>query len=120
MRTSEGRVANHAWVEEFPGAVTVCDREGRILEMNRRAVEAFAADGGAALLGRNLLACHPEPARTKLAELLAGRRANVYTIERRGVRKLIYQSPWYDGGEYRGFVELSLVLPVDMPHFVRD
>jgi len=34
------------WVREFPGTVTVCDAEGRILEMNARAEEIFAEDGG--------------------------------------------------------------------------
>lgn len=113
-------MANQAWIREFPGAVTVCDAAGIILEMNERAVATFAADGGAALVGTNLLDCHPEPSRTKLAEMLATRERHVYTIEKRGARKLIYQSPWYEGGEYRGFVELSLELPETMPHFVRE
>jgi len=109
----------HAWIDEFPGAVTVCDAAGIILEMNARAVETFARDGGAALVRRNVLDCHPEPARSRLATMLAQRTANVYTIEKDGIRKLIYQSPWYEGGEYRGFVELSLVVPEAVPHFVR-
>jgi len=29
----EGRMAEHLWVKEFPGAMTVCDREGIIIEM---------------------------------------------------------------------------------------
>ena len=36
------------------------------------------------------------------------------------VRKLIYQAPWYRDGVHAGLVELSLELPADMPHFVRD
>jgi transcriptional regulator with PAS, ATPase and Fis domain len=112
-------VDRHAWIEGFPGAVTVCDATGRILEMNQKAIRTFADDGGAALIGKNLLDCHPEPSRSKVAGLLERREANVYTIEKRGVRKLIYQSPWYEGGEYRGLVELSLDLPAEMPHFVR-
>ena len=52
-----------AWVKEFDGAVTVCDREGVILEMNDRAAEVFAGDGGRALVGTNALDCHPERAR---------------------------------------------------------
>jgi PAS domain-containing protein len=112
-------MAEHDWVKGFPGAVTVCDREGVVLEMNGRAAEVFAADGGRALVGRNVLACHPEPARTKLAAMLAAGEANVYTIEKDGVKKLIYQAPWYRDGAYAGFVELSLVVPAAMPHFVR-
>jgi PAS domain-containing protein len=108
------------WVRELPAGVTVCDREGVILAMNAKAAETFAASGGAELIGSNLLDCHPEPSRTKLRELLAGARANVYTIEKGGVRKLIYQTPWYVEGRYRGLVELALELPETMPHFQRD
>ncbi len=112
-------MSEHAWVEEFPGAITVCDAAGVIVAMNARAAETFAADGGRALIGTNALDCHPEPARAKLAALLASREPNVYTIEKAGVRKLIYQSPWYRGGAYAGVLELSLVLPETLPHFVR-
>jgi hypothetical protein len=52
--------------------------------------------------------------------LLDSRRANVYTIEKRGQKKLIYQAPWYQDGQYRGFIELSLELPAEMPHFIRE
>lgn len=109
----------HAWIEEFPGAVTVCDSDGIILAMNAKAAQNFESSGGASLVGTNVLDCHPEPARTKLKELLASRRANVYTIEKNGIKKLIYQSPWYVDGEYRGLVELALEIPAELPHFVR-
>jgi len=110
----------HQWVKEFPAAITVCDAAGRILEMNDRSVAGFAKDGGAKLMGTNALDCHPEPSRTKLKEMLASGRTNVYTIEKRGVKKLIYQSPWYEAGRYAGFVEISFEIPWDLPHFKRD
>jgi PAS domain-containing protein len=110
----------HAWVREFPGAVTVCDPDGIILEMNDRAAVVYEADGGRALIGTNVLNCHPEPSRTKLADQLATRQRNVYTIEKNGVRKLIYQSPWYRDGGYAGIVEVALEIPAEMPHFVRS
>jgi hypothetical protein len=88
--------------------------------MNKRAEEVFAADGGAALIGSNVLACHPEPSRTMLQEMLASGQRNVYTIQKGGMKKLIYQSPWYRNGTYAGFVELSLPLPDTMQHFDRD
>ena len=112
--------AAFAWVQEFPAAVTICDRDGIILAMNDKSVRSFENSGGAALIGSNLFDCHPEPSRTKLKELLGTGRANVYTIEKKGIKKLIYQSPWYENGAYRGFVELSLEIPAEMPHFVRD
>jgi transcriptional regulator with PAS, ATPase and Fis domain len=108
------------WIHEFPAAITVCDQHGIILAMNDRACSTFADDGGANLIGTNLLDCHPEPARTTVQHLLESGRSNVYTIEKGGIRKLIYQSPWYDNGEYAGLVELSLPIPKEMRHFVRD
>ena len=109
-----------AWVKEMKLAVTVCDREGIALEMNDRAAETHAADGGRELIGKSLLDCHPERARAIFEELLRTGALNVYTIEKAGVKKLIYQAPWYENGEYRGIVELSLPIPFEMPHFVRS
>jgi hypothetical protein len=107
------------WAQELPAAITVCDTEGVILSLNDRACATFEADGGAALIGTNVLACHPEPARTLLATMLREQKTNVYTIEKQGARKLIFQSPWFENGAYRGFVEISIPLPAEMPHFVR-
>lgn len=114
MKTPE-----YAWVKEFPGAVTVCDLHGIIIEMNDKAAKVFEEDGGRDLIGKNVLDCHPEPARSELAGLMKACQRNVYTIEKNGVKKLIYQSPWYLNSEYAGFIELSLELPFDMPHFLR-
>jgi len=112
-------MTDNAWIKSFPGAVTVCDREGIILEMNEKAIQTFANDGGAALIGKSILGCHSEPSRVKLAEMFAEEKANIYTIEKNGVKKLIYQSPWYIDGVFSGLVELSLEIPFEMPHFVR-
>lgn len=111
---------NNNWIKEFPSAVTVCDSQGIIIEMNDKAAKSFQEDGGYELIGKNLLECHPEPSRTKLKELLETQTKNVYTIEKNGIKKLIYQVPWFTDGKYSGFVELSLEIPFDMPHFVRD
>ena len=88
--------------------------------MNDRAAKSYKDDGGFALIGKNVLDCHPEPARSKLERLMEECQHNVYTIEKNGVKKLIYQSPWYKNGEYAGFLELTLEIPFEMPHFVRD
>ena len=109
----------HAWIKEFPAAVTVCDADGVILEMNDKAAKTFEKDGGYKLIGSNMLDCHPDPARSKVERLLAARGKNVYTIEKNGVKKMIFQSPWYQNGEYAGFVELSLEIPFEMEHFIR-
>ena len=111
---------HNLWIEEFPGAIMVCDTQGIILEMNRKAVETYKSDGGLALIGTNVLDCHPEPARTKLRQLMEKQQSNAYTIEKRGVWKMIYQAPWYVDGQYRGFMEISFDVPPSLPHFVRD
>ena len=113
-------MTSHAWIKEFPAAVTVCDAEGIILEMNDKSAKTFEADGGYNLIGSNMLDCHPGLSRQKTERLLAAKVKNVYTIEKNGVKKLIYQSPWYKDGEYAGFVEISLEIPLEMPHFVRS
>jgi beta-phosphoglucomutase len=116
----EGNALRFDWVEEFAAAITVCDREGLILAMNQKAAELFADDGGKQLIGRSLLSCHPEQARVKLLDLLATGQTNVYTIEKRGVRKLIYQSAWFENGQIEGLVEISFRLPDTLPHFLRE
>jgi transcriptional regulator with PAS, ATPase and Fis domain len=113
------KIPEYAWVKEFPAAVTVCDADGIIIEMNDKAEKIFEDDGGRDLIGRKVLDCHPDPARSELAGLMQARQRNIYTIEKNGVKKLIYQSPWYLNGEYAGFIELSVEVPFEMPHFVR-
>ena len=108
------------WARELSAAITVCDREGRILDMNDKAARTFEKDGPRELIGQNVLDCHPEPARTKLRGLLASGTPNCHTIEKKGARKLIFQTPWYEHGEYRGFVELSLAIPEKLAHFARE
>jgi hypothetical protein len=111
---------NLTWAEGLPVAITICDREGIILDMNDKAASVFQKDGGLALIGTNVLYCHPEPSRTTLTDMLAKQTTNIYTIEKNGIKKLIYQVPWFEHQKYAGFVELSLEIPFEMPHFVRQ
>lgn len=106
------------WVGEFDGAVTVCNREGIIVYMNQASIKLFKNDGGEQLLGTSLLSCHPEPARTRLKKMLENPENNMYTIEKKGVKKIIYQTPWMENGQFNGVVEISFRIS-DMPHFKR-
>ena len=110
----------NAWIDSFPGAITVTDETGQIIAMNERAVEMFKSDGGKALIGKNVLDCHPEPARGKLEALFAASQPNAYTVTQNGQTRLIYQTPYWVDGKMAGLVELSVELPFDMPHFDRD
>ena len=112
-------MAEHLWVKEFPGPVVVSDASGIIVEMNDKAVEWFASRGGKGLLGKSLFDVHQEASQGKIGRLLETKAANVYTIERDGVRRLVYQSPWYRDGEFAGLVELLLEVPSEIPHHVR-
>ncbi len=108
------------YFQHVPISVTICDKEGKILEMNDKSIATFTKDGQS-LVGRSLLDCHPEPARSKLLGLLQNHNVNVYTIEKNGLKKMIYQMPWYDDQQqFGGYIELSMELPADMPHYVRQ
>ncbi len=106
---------------DVPVAITVTDASGEILAMNARSIETFAKDGGAALIGRSVFDCHPEPALGKTKALYERKAANHYTIRKNGQKKLIHQIPWLSkGGAFAGFVEISVPIPDEMAHFDRD
>jgi len=111
---------NLNWFTSLPVAITICDERGVILEMNDRAAATFAEDGGRGLIGRSLLDCHSESSQAQILRMLQERSSNCYTIEKDGVKKLIYQTPWFDDGRFGGLIEFSFVIPDSMPHFVRD
>ena len=41
-------------------------------------------------------------------------------LEKNGQKKMIYQTPWRIDGQVKGLVEISFVLPDEMPHYDRD
>lgn len=107
------------WDRDFSGTVTICDTKGIILYMNNKALDDLKDDGGSALLGTNVLDCHPEPSKTQLENMLKERSENTYSVEKAGKKKLIHQGPWYKDGMYAGIVEISFALPANMPNVVR-
>ena len=109
-----------SWWEEIPAAVTVTDAEGIIIEMNQKAAATFSKSGGKALIGKQLLDCHPAQAQEKIKQIQHSTQANIYTIEKKGVKKLIYQTPYFENGKYSGLVEISFELPEEAAHFIRE
>lgn len=107
------------YFEEADIAITICDKEGKIIEMNGQSREVNLKPGQS-LIGANVLDCHPEPARSLLQHLMETEEKHVYTITKGERRKLIYQIPWYKDGAYAGFIELSMVIPNEMPHYIRQ
>jgi len=107
------------WIEKLDGNVMVSDARGKIIYMNEKAISNYEKDGGINLIGKELLECHSEASRRKILEIMNSGEKNVYTIEKKGKKKIIYQSPWFRDGEFRGIIELSLEIPIEMPHFIR-
>lgn len=107
------------WADDVDYAVTIADKDCTIIYMNRRSRTTFCKNGEE-LVGKNLMDCHPEHAKTIIRRLLKEGGSNAYTITKNGVNKLIFQSAWKINGEITGLVETSMILPADMKHFDRD
>jgi transcriptional regulator with PAS, ATPase and Fis domain len=107
------------FIKECDFGLTICDKEGIITYMNDKAKNIFK-NYGDNLIGQSLFDCHPEPAKSKLKDMILKEKKNVYSIEKNGVKKLIYQMPFYEDKVYAGFYELSLEIPLEMKHFKRD
>ena len=108
---------NYEWAKEMNCAVTVCDAEGIIIYQNDKAVETYKKHGN--LIGKNLYECHSEKSKEIIRHLLATGGSNAYTIEKQGVHKVIYQTALKKDGKVAGIVEISMITPADMPHYVR-
>ncbi len=109
----------NTWMRELPAEVMICDPQGIVLAMNTAAEALFASDGGADLLGTNLLECHPQESRAKLEEMMAGQTPNALFNRENGEKRFFFQSPWYRDGQYAGFIEISFPVPEQIPHFKR-
>ena len=105
-------------------AVTVSDKDGNVIYQNDSSIDV---NGDAR--GRNLEQCHNPRSWQMICHMLEANVSNVYTISKKGKKKLIYQTPWYEeNGERRtengeqkpaGLVEFSIILPEEMPHYDR-
>jgi transcriptional regulator with PAS, ATPase and Fis domain len=113
-------MSKNTWFKTFPGALMVTDKDGKIINMNDPSAENYKKDGGYDLLGTNAIMCHQGPSLKKIEELYQSHEINTYTISKDGKKKLIYQAPYFENGEFAGMVELSLPLPDMMPHYDRD
>ncbi|MGP1362710.1 MAG: PAS domain-containing protein [Bacteroides sp.] len=106
--------------EEFSVAITITDLDGTIIYMNEQSAQVNAKGGGKALVGKQVRDCHTERSKNIIEQLFQGA-TNAYTIEKKGVKKLIYQAPWKENGQIKGLVEFSIILPEgEMPHYIRS
>lgn len=99
-------------------AITVSAKDGEVLYQNDSSIEVNGD-----VRGKNMMNCHPERAQQIIRHLLSDAATNAYTITKKGRKKLIYQTPWFEDDEKKvvgGLVEFSIVLPETMPHYDRD
>lgn len=96
-------------LDRFP--VVLCNPEHTILYMNPAAKKAYAEDGGAALLGSNVLDCHPEYAKERLLKVVEWFKVSpknnmVFTVHSSTSNKDIYMVALRDeGGNLIGYYE---------------
>jgi transcriptional regulator with PAS, ATPase and Fis domain len=108
------------FIDKLDAAVTVTDENDIIIYMNDRAKATFEKSGGGSLIGKSLADCHSEASREKIREIKRTGKNNIYTIEKNGRKKLIFQTPRMSEGKCLGLVELSVEIPFEMPHFIRE
>ena len=98
-------------------AITVCDKDGNVLYQNDSSLDV---NGDART--KNLVDCHNARSWEIIRHLIDDDTTNVYTISKKGKKKLIYQTPWYEDDEKKvvgGLIEFSIIIPEDMPHYDR-
>ncbi len=96
-------------------SITICNTEAIVVYQNDTSKRTFGD-----VVGNSLFDCHPSKASEKIRELLANDGTNAYTISKKGLKKLIYQTTWKnENGQIQGLIEYSMVIPEDMPHYVR-
>ncbi len=100
--------------KEVNFAVTVSDNEGNVVYQNDS-----SSDVNGDVRGKNMMGCHNERSRQIIMHLLNDAATNVYTISKKGRKKLIYQTPWFENGVVKGLVELSIIIPEELPHYER-
>ena len=108
-----------SWADGLDCAVTVCDTDAVVIYMNRKSRETFARHGD--VVGHSLYDYHPEHASTTIPRLLSEDTSNTYSISKNGLKKIIHQTPWHhEDGSLGGLVEISMVVPEEFPHYVRQ
>lgn len=98
-------------------AITVSDKEGEVLYQNDSSI---GVNGD--VRGRNMMDCHNERSKQIIRHLIEDKATNTYTISKKGKKKLICQTPWFDDETQQsvgGLIEFSIILPENMPHFDR-
>lgn len=114
-------------LEADRAAVVICDLEHIIIYMNPTAIRRYDRWGGAALLGKSLLACHNEKSREMIEKVVNWFRADaahnlVYTSHNEKENKDVYMVAlrndsgkligYYEKHEYRNPETMKMYEPV--------
>ena len=114
-------------LEADRAAVVICDLEHTIIYMNPTAIHRYDRWGGAALLGKSLLACHNEKSREMIEKVVDWFRADaahnlVYTSHNEKENKDVYMVAlrndsgkligYYEKHEYRNPETMKMYEPV--------
>lgn len=95
---------NFNWADDTNCAVTVCDTEGVVIYQNKQSISVNGE-----YRGKSMLPCHNERSKGIIARILEKGDTNAYTIEKKGIRKMIYQTAWRrEDGTVGGIIELSM------------
>ncbi|MBN1634262.1 MAG: diguanylate cyclase [Ignavibacteria bacterium] len=108
------------WHEYFSESIIVCDKDLTIIYLNKTALKSLSEEQRKNITGSNLLDYHNEDSNKKILGVKENLKPNVYTIEKAGKKKLIYQSLLLENNKFKGIVELSMVIPEVLLHFKRD
>jgi transcriptional regulator with PAS, ATPase and Fis domain len=111
---------NPDWTKEFPGMISVCDENGKIMALNDQEAEFFKDQGGMELVGTSLYDCHKEKSVKMIKAMVKSQEKRVYIAEENGQRELVIQSPWFQDGNFAGLVEISVELHGEIPLIKRD
>lgn len=102
-------------------AITVTDEKGNFIDLNTHSKRVNLKSMDEVLIGKNIMGCHNKRSQAIIDKMMQEKSCNIYTIEKKGQKKLIYQAPWFkEDGSFGGLVEISLVIPFEMPHYNRD
>ena len=112
-------MSGYEWAMRMNCSVTVCDTEGKLIFMNQKSRDTF--NHGQDMSGKSMIPCHNERSQGIIKNLLETGGTNAYTILKKGVKKMIYQTAWFkEDGKVGGLVEISMEIPEEMPHYIRE
>jgi transcriptional regulator with PAS, ATPase and Fis domain len=108
-----------SYYDELLNPITVCDSEGTIIYMNNASRKMLENYNSQNLIGKSLYDCHNPHSNEIIRRLLETGESNTYFTIKKGVKKLVHQTPWFTDGKISGLIEIITILPDDVQTFER-